>query len=197
LEELISLTIRIDNRLFERRSERSQPLIRHGNSNTTPAVQPMNSNAGLAPMEVDTVKVIQKKKATFPETQRRQKNGLCFYCGTAGHIAKSCPQNSPSVNHTSVKNSFLLYLPLNIVINGEQTIKTYALLDGGCSSNLMSQSFADEFNLPQSPLKRPLTMTLADGQASCSAINSCSDPLEIHIDSHCETLWHLLLIQLS
>lgn len=35
------------------------------------------------------------RKLTAAERERRRKNGLCLYCGEAGHLAESCPKRKP------------------------------------------------------------------------------------------------------
>ena len=106
LDDLISLSIRLDCRLSERRRERSGG-IRH----TPPVVRTMSPpRRGLAPSPITTScsDRFPPRTAPFPpgpeepmqlgttrltprERQRRQLQGLCVYCGQNGHLRVRCP----------------------------------------------------------------------------------------------------------
>ncbi|KAJ0055221.1 hypothetical protein NL108_012724 [Boleophthalmus pectinirostris] len=99
LEELISLAIRLDNRLRERRRERgSRQLTLRAHYAPSPPVQspvPINVPPMLSSHSKpsDTVEPMQLGRArlTPAERQRRQRSGLCFYCGQEGHYISACP----------------------------------------------------------------------------------------------------------
>ncbi|KAK7916542.1 hypothetical protein WMY93_012303 [Mugilogobius chulae] len=89
LDELISLAIRLDNRLRERRRERvsRQPLSR-GHYATSPS--PASSSVPISlppvpssyskPPDAEEPMQLGRARLTQAERQRRQKSGLCIYC---------------------------------------------------------------------------------------------------------------------
>jgi len=67
-----------------------RPSPTSGSSDAKPAPHPTSSNSGnygLAPMDLSS----NRKKLTPEERNRRITEGLCLYCGGAGHIANLCP----------------------------------------------------------------------------------------------------------
>ena len=101
LDELISMSIRLDNRLRERQRERggrfsqprgftsrrSPPRVSSppsGNSRELPATsepEPMQIGRARAPLSTE-------------ERRRRLRSNSCFYCGKPGHFRNDCPQLS-------------------------------------------------------------------------------------------------------
>jgi hypothetical protein len=114
LTEAISRAVRCDNRLFERRSERQQFMVRSRLEPTYAEVAarplprqtsynpPMDSPT---PMEIDATQ--RRGPLSEEEKQRRRRNRLCLYCGGPGHIAINCP-NRPKhqVNQISTIPKF-------------------------------------------------------------------------------------------
>lgn len=86
LDDLIELALRVENRLSYRRHRRSlrhRVLQEDSTASTTPsspATTPVPE-----PMQLGRMKLSPK------ERERRLVNGLCLYCGNAGHQAKNCP----------------------------------------------------------------------------------------------------------
>ena len=99
LEDFIHFCIKIDNRLFDRKIERSNgPRYQKQFSGSfrtpaPPVLAAQPSSSGPTPMELDTIQ-IKTKKLTPEEKQRRLLNNLCLYCGEAGHKAINCPKKS-------------------------------------------------------------------------------------------------------
>lgn len=90
LEQLIPFCIRVDNRLFDRRLERSGTRF-SGKMNFRPTAQSSGMQSAT-PMDLDAMKVTgEGKKLTPEERQRRIQNKLCLYCGEAGHRLAACP----------------------------------------------------------------------------------------------------------
>ncbi|SAM05196.1 hypothetical protein [Absidia glauca] len=92
--EYIHKVIELDNRIRERKQSRKgkHPTRPH----QTPPHHPVKitpDDGGVRPMEVDktVVKKGFKKPLTKEERQRRADNGLCMYCGGAGHAIGECP----------------------------------------------------------------------------------------------------------
>jgi Retrotransposon gag protein/Zinc knuckle len=117
LLEMITATIRLDNREFERILEKRAPdskstqsRPRQNNSTTsyspymsaaassqpraTQAAPPVAqitappANDGSTPMEIDYV---ARKRLSEAEKEHRRVNKLCNYCGEPGHIVRNCP----------------------------------------------------------------------------------------------------------
>uniref|UniRef100_A0AAY5KUW2 CCHC-type domain-containing protein n=1 Tax=Esox lucius TaxID=8010 RepID=A0AAY5KUW2_ESOLU len=98
LDDTISLAMRVDNRIRERRRERKrggrplQPLSRHPEEerrNGPPAVPGMEREATPAepePMQLGRYHIDKE------EQQRRRDSNSCLYCGRSGHYLASCPQ---------------------------------------------------------------------------------------------------------
>lgn len=96
LDALISLTIRLDNRIRERRRERQVLRPSHSRlpsfaprrprlSTSPPALEPNPSSEGPEPMQLG------RTRLTPEERERRLREGKCLYCGNPGHILSRCP----------------------------------------------------------------------------------------------------------
>lgn len=87
LEELITLAIRIDNRIRERRRERCSPQVMPMLSPTNvPEIVHLNQQTEEEPMQLGRTRLSPK------ERERRMREGRCFYCGGSGHMRSSCPE---------------------------------------------------------------------------------------------------------
>lgn len=96
-EDLVSLSLRIDNRMREREAERSSSsrkqaprmppvlLPRPSLSATASAAASANTEAAPEPM------VIGRSRLTPEERERRFRAGACFYCGALDHRLAQCP----------------------------------------------------------------------------------------------------------
>jgi Ty3 transposon capsid-like protein len=96
LEKYVNLCIKIDNRQFSRRMEKAT----HGPGNYSQPRQPYRPTTSVmmpantaTPMQLDAVFPVPGPLSQ-EEKQRRMTLGLCLYCGTSGHLAKSCPKKS-------------------------------------------------------------------------------------------------------
>lgn len=104
LEDLISLSIRLDNRLRERRRERTarssysspSPQPRTPHLAELPAAQE-SSNTTEEPMQLGRIRL------PVEERQRRLRERLCIYCGQAGHILLNCPIRPKDQAHRSLE----------------------------------------------------------------------------------------------
>lgn len=116
LQDLMHLAIKVDTRLFERRSERSQER-RHRltfpeaypralppslpRAFPPPAVASSSPTLRPSPMEIGSVG--RRGPLSEDEKARRRRNNLCLYCGEPGHIAIACPAKSrarPATAHS-------------------------------------------------------------------------------------------------
>ena len=115
MSSLIDIVVRLDNRIWERKQEkRVEPRSTHDNlrgsttrttvSNTTtypnrtedrrnpsrPAYSvPQNQRSSPPPQNVTGQGT--PRRLSEEEKQRRRDQGLCLFCGQAGHVAASCP----------------------------------------------------------------------------------------------------------
>lgn len=117
LEELISLAIRLDNRLAERRRERAvrksvppPPLYVHQPRQPAPVDHPSPgpshaASPAPAPPALSTEEPMQlgRMRLSPEERQRRLRLGLCMYCGQPGHILALCPARPKEQAHQPVE----------------------------------------------------------------------------------------------
>lgn len=97
LDDLISLSIRLDNRLRERRRERNTRTINA--PSTRPACAPVVRAAPspsqppplLALPSTEEPMQLGRARLTPGERQRRISLGECLYCGQSGHFLRTCP----------------------------------------------------------------------------------------------------------
>ncbi|KAJ8271735.1 hypothetical protein COCON_G00105940 [Conger conger] len=110
LEELIDLATRLDNRLRERCREREGTLVfrtrfltpRSGfpsaDNSPTALVPVLDSSLSDSPGEPMQ---LGRMRLTPSERQRRVRQGLCVYCGQAGHFLAACPTLPKDQAHTT------------------------------------------------------------------------------------------------
>ena len=101
LDSVISMAIRIDNRLTERRRNKSKdavdppPQRRRSPLDTTSSWRPRHPSPAFRttapPGSVEEPMQLGRAKLSMAERQRRLKEGLCFYCGQRGHPQAACP----------------------------------------------------------------------------------------------------------
>lgn len=107
---LVDLAIRIDNRLFERRTEKRlkpsttyltprDPRVFQSQRQFSPSPHQVQAHRldHRTPMEVDTTKIFQP--LTNEERQKRRRDNLCMYCGDPGHHAIACPKKRSRSHH--------------------------------------------------------------------------------------------------
>lgn len=89
LDTLVSLSIRIDSRLRERRRERIRSAVSPVRLSHPPgrlSEQRMNT-----PCDAPEPMQLGRTRLSTAERQRRLKENRCLYCGQDGHFATSCP----------------------------------------------------------------------------------------------------------
>ena len=64
---------------------------------TSPPI-PILSNEPT-PMEIDAMRSRPRGPLTEAERLKRKQDGLCMYCGAAGHLKNKCPNRSPEAIH--------------------------------------------------------------------------------------------------
>ncbi|XP_075444753.1 retrotransposon-derived protein PEG10 [Ascaphus truei] len=86
LEGLIAICIRVDQRLQERRSERSH------HHQVKPRTSLIHSSFPEVPAtDVPEPMQLGGNKLSTSKKQRRRSVGLCLYCGNSGHFVPQCP----------------------------------------------------------------------------------------------------------
>lgn len=88
LDHLISTSIKLDNRLRERRRERgSRSYIPSLRTSPPPDILPAiaSSDTGPEPMQLG------RARLTPQEHEHRRASKLCLYCGKSGHFIAACP----------------------------------------------------------------------------------------------------------
>ncbi len=87
LKELITLAIRIDNRVRERRREHRTPRVMPMQAPPNiPEMAHLNQQTEDEPMQLGATHLSPK------ERERRMREGRCFYCGGSDHMRTSCPE---------------------------------------------------------------------------------------------------------
>lgn len=87
LEDMIETTVRLDNRLYERKLEKGEKTTQPRKPNQR------RPKAWGDPMEIDTVEKHEKRAEKKPLTSKQQewqKTGACLKCGKKGHFARNC-----------------------------------------------------------------------------------------------------------
>lgn len=93
LEDMITLAIRCDNRLFERQQERkSFGSYPRSSTQHVSATHNSKSTTDVVPMDISAV---SRSPLTEEQKNYRRMNNLCAYCGAKGHFVKNCPQVKP------------------------------------------------------------------------------------------------------
>ena len=111
LNELITLALQMDERLRERRQERTQraggyrPALNRTsfpattNSSATPPRHlalppaPSSSSMGEEPMQIG------RSRLSREEREQRLRDQLCLYCGKTGHFIRACPTRPKDPAH--------------------------------------------------------------------------------------------------
>lgn len=89
LDDLISKASKIDNKLYERKLEKSNY---RAVANNAPQRR-LHVNQNVQPMDLDAIGQ-GSKKLTMDERFRRIKNKLCLYCGEPNHKIDTCPKKT-------------------------------------------------------------------------------------------------------
>lgn len=91
LDEVISMAIRVDQRIRSRQHERSrEQLSNHPNFQSPPAMTPVPAQGGDTCTPAEPMQV-GRTRLSPEERQRRRGQNLCLYCAGADHFLSSCP----------------------------------------------------------------------------------------------------------
>uniref|UniRef100_A0A803JAE8 Retrotransposon gag domain-containing protein n=1 Tax=Xenopus tropicalis TaxID=8364 RepID=A0A803JAE8_XENTR len=197
LEELIQLSIQIDQRLRERRLEKassfpaswvlpkaSPPIRVDPEVTTSPEPEPMQLGS-LRP------------SLSSEERIRRRRLNLCLYCGLSGHLLSTCPtrpsppRKVPSLSTTVPKLHFSPLLTFSLSLQWEDKVLVLpAILDSGASGCFLDSKVADCHKIPLLTKSLPLLIRVADGSPiSSGPILKESIPLRVCMNKiHSEML---------
>ncbi len=141
-----------------------------------------------------------RPRLSLEEKRRRRNEGLCLYCGAAGHIAAQCPVKA---RETAVKGlltggitlakSSLAATLLTVKLQWSSvTYDCQALIDSGAEGNFLDSDLADRLRLPVIALSQPIAVHALNG-LSLPSITHSTGPLRLVTSgNHTETIQFLL-----
>ena len=207
LADLISLALKVDDRLRERCIEKNAKCppgvsrtARPPSTRDFPVTVP---TAGITPFPHATQETelmqLGRSRLTQSEREHRMQNKLCLYCGKSGHFIQSCtvrPKRADSlkgsllVSHTNIpKSSVLSENRFPVTVSwADQTLSIGALLDSGADDNLIDYEFAVQSGIPLVPLTTPLSVQALNGNC-LGKVTHQTQPLSLVISgNHVETI---------
>jgi hypothetical protein len=176
LDVLISKSIRIDDRHYERAKEKKGSSF---GRNTNVPITP-TSNDG---MDIDALGVV--RKLTPAEKKRRYDLDLCLYCGGEGHKAHECTEknkNKPAVKSYSESK---ILLPVYI---DDHVPSIIALGDTGGEGNFINEDLAMKLKMPTEAIEAiALSAALVNNQEQ-PLITRVTKPIKMRIGNHVENI---------
>ena len=179
LEDLIRLSLRVDDRLSQRRSQR--PYGQFGTAGRGYSTRPPNEGSitGRAPMQLDAT----RKPLTAMEKADRRAKGLCMYCGVKGHFVAQCPakenrqirglgpQDERAGHAEEELNPPIYKYPRNqrhlsitvTIVQEDQRWDTLALVDSGAEGNFMDLTYAARQGMMVRKKAKPERVVSIDG----------------------------------
>ncbi|KAJ1175913.1 hypothetical protein NDU88_001198 [Pleurodeles waltl] len=93
MDQALSIEYRLQERRMEKRRSRgaSQPSSSRMYPPHPEESRPPAKDIEGEPMQVDTA----RGPLSASEKEDRRKKGLCLYCGSAGHLLRTCPVRPP------------------------------------------------------------------------------------------------------
>ena len=165
-----------------------RPKYRGNRSHTAAAATPTQHITRQAP---------RRGKLTAQEREQRQRDGLCLYCGNAGHVVANCPMttNRPRPQQLSATSLVTTEQPdacSHLVLQArldEPATTINIMIDSGATSNFIHQSLVDRLDLPQIKKDIPIPLEVIDGTPiSSGKITHHTKPLRIQFQGHQEDL---------
>ncbi len=195
LDGLVSLAIRVDARL----QQRGQRARRASADNRLDHLPIPYRDADISFAEPEPMQM-GRPRLSLEEKRRRRNEGLCLYCGAAGHIAAQCPVKA---SVTAVKGlltggitlakSSLAATLLTVKLQWSSvTYDCQALVDSGAEGNFLDSDLADRLRLPVIALSQPIAVHALNG-LSLPSITHSTGPLRLVTSgNHTETIQFLL-----
>ncbi|KAL7868633.1 hypothetical protein SRHO_G00100170 [Serrasalmus rhombeus] len=121
-----------------------------------------------SPREAEPMQ-LGRTRLTPEEKRRRRREGLCLYCGQAGHLCSSCPTRPGQTRTAEVSVSFtdmlLNHMSIDVMcILAAETFSVSALVDSGAAGNFMDIALAEQLKIPLQPMNNQLRIKALDGR---------------------------------
>nr|XP_057933442.1 uncharacterized protein LOC131132135 [Doryrhamphus excisus]XP_057933443.1 uncharacterized protein LOC131132135 [Doryrhamphus excisus]XP_057933444.1 uncharacterized protein LOC131132135 [Doryrhamphus excisus]XP_057933445.1 uncharacterized protein LOC131132135 [Doryrhamphus excisus]XP_057933446.1 uncharacterized protein LOC131132135 [Doryrhamphus excisus]XP_057933447.1 uncharacterized protein LOC131132135 [Doryrhamphus excisus]XP_057933448.1 uncharacterized protein LOC131132135 [Doryrhamphus len=159
LKSLVSMSIRIDDRLRERNRNRKShppfPLSSGAHENRQPSSPSFNQRTQEEPTQ------LRQAKLTPEERRRRLQAGECLYCSSPDHFRRDCPKRkphpdvkvgAPSKEASSKKVPFKRLTLFTQLRFGNESRPVLALVDSGAECNFIDANMAADLGVPLKPL---------------------------------------------
>ena len=167
LEGFIALCIRIDQRIFDRKLEKSSSLTPR---QFVPRVHYQQQRADPVPMDLDSAQMHGAKKLTAEERKRRMDGNLCLYCGERNHRLNTCPARLAKMKKANISvlqisamdQSMSIFVPARMTLD-DLDFEGRALVDSGATGNFISMDLVEKWCLPTEEIPTPIQVRLADG----------------------------------
>ena len=164
LDSLVTLAIRIDGRLRERRRERAQSSVPPVSFHSPPR-RPSPPAEQSAPSALPEPMQLGRAQLSTAERQRRLRENQCLYCGRDGHfvfILSSKRRGSPVKQRALVSRTMNCNMPSRPVLQAQlcfsgQIHTVNVLIDSGADTNLVDITLATQLGIGQDPLVEPHT----------------------------------------
>uniref|UniRef100_A0A3Q2ZPZ1 ribonuclease H n=1 Tax=Kryptolebias marmoratus TaxID=37003 RepID=A0A3Q2ZPZ1_KRYMA len=151
LDDLITLAIRLDNRLWERQRERRDRTTNLGRHVATTEAESTIPTVEQEPMQVG------RARLTAEERLRRLEAKECFYCGEGDHFRARCPHSLTQ----PLGSRFFVHATL---LNHQIKVPVRALINSGAEQSLISRDLVTRLQLKPTPLASPLPVLDISGQ---------------------------------
>ncbi|MGL4250315.1 MAG: DUF4939 domain-containing protein, partial [Aeromonas sp.] len=194
LDDLMSLALRIERRLEDRRhARRMEGSLLASTHAISPPVSP-----APAVLPVKTERMQQGGlRITAQERQRRIQDRLCMYCAAAGHFVANCPvKGQRSSIDGGVLTGATLPHPLRKACThlpvrlrwAESSASCTALLDSGAEACFIDETWAIEQGIPLLDLESSPSLYALDGSA-LPKVRQRTVPLTLTVSgNHNETI---------
>ncbi|KAI2655929.1 Transposon Tf2-6 polyprotein [Labeo rohita] len=155
LDGLVDLAIRVDKRL----QQRDQRVRRAPAANQLTHLPVTSSDADVSLSEPEPMQM-GRSRLSLEEKRRRRNEGLCLYCGAAGHIAAQCPVKARAHQLQWSSTSY----------------DCQALIDSGAEGNYLDSDLAYRLKLPVVALSQPIAVHALNGLSLPSITHTTGPP---------------------
>ncbi|XP_061136628.1 uncharacterized protein LOC133155378 [Syngnathus typhle] len=192
LDALIALAVRTDNRLQDRKKQRTSrsatvfpPVARWASPHHETHRQ--GSSTALLPPEAEPMQ-LGRAKVSAEEKQRRYREGRCYYCGARGHLVVSCPERKTmKVSAFSGSQQKGRSLPIGALTCSGKSLQLGVLIDSGADESLIDWAFARQLGVRTEPLAKTVKAKALNGHALFD-ISQITEPLSLSFGNHHEKI---------
>ena len=201
LEDLIKLTLRIDDRLALRRAQRP-----HGQAGAGGANSGTSGRLGHPKPTLDQGSRRTWKPLTDSEKAERRAKGLCMYCGANDHLIAQCPTKKPrQVRALEIQEARVAHVDSEInppvyeysqchrhlstpVTLAQKNLEwaTAALIDSGAEGNFMDSTYANQQGIVTQKKTNPEKVVPIDGRPIQPGIIDREAACTLRIGEHSE-----------